>query len=86
MSIQILILSGALNQTAIDLFKGLVKVIKLSVSAVSQFASSVDRSGMLESVIKMLTQTSLVGQQAMEMWVIVRNAKHVLKKFLDAIT
>ena len=67
MSIQILILSGALNQTAIDLFKGLGKVIKLSVSAVSQFASSVDRSGMLESVIKMLTQTFLIGQQSMEM-------------------
>ena len=66
MSIQILILSGALNQTAIDLFQGLAKVTKLSVSAVSRFASSVDKSGMLESVIKMLTKTSLVGQQAME--------------------
>ena len=86
MSIQILILSGALNQTAIDLFQGLEKVIKLSVSAVSRFASNVDKSGMLESVIKTLTKTSLVGQQAMEMWEIVRNAKHVLKKFLDAIT
>jgi hypothetical protein len=48
------------------LFKGLAKVIKPSVSAVSRFASSVDRPGMLESVIKMLTQTFLVGQQAME--------------------
>jgi hypothetical protein len=67
MSIQILILSGALNQTAIDLFKGLAKVIKPSVSAVSRFASSVDRPGMLESVIKMLTQTFLIGQQSMEM-------------------
>jgi len=86
MSIQILILSGALNQTAIDLFQGLARVIKLSVNAVSRFASSVDKFGMLESVIKTLTQTSLVGQQAMETWEIVRNAKHVLKKFLDAIT
>jgi len=67
MSIQILILSGALNQTAIDLFKGQAKVIKRSVSAVSRFASSVDRPGMLESVIKMLTQTFLIGQQSMEM-------------------
>ena len=66
MSIQILILSGALNQTAIDLFQGLAKVIKLSVNAVSRFASSADKFGMLESVIKTLTKTSLVGQQAME--------------------